>query len=441
MNNRDTIIALGTPPGPAALALIRISGAAAHDLVTRHTKKKPAPRLASHGNFYDTDGALIDDIVLTLWQAPASYTGEHMAEISCHGNMLIVKKILQSLTTNGARLAEPGEFSRRAFLNGKMDLSQAEGIIDLIHARSERALRAARALQEGKLGKIILAERENLLQILSHLEAHIDFPDEDISPETGQSFRANISQTQANIRSLLASAREGAILRHGLNVVIGGAPNAGKSSLLNALLERDRAIVSPIAGTTRDTIEEEIILEGVIIRLIDSAGLRESNEETEHLGIARARQALDKADLILHLIDGSAAAEPPPANLPEGTPVITCLSKTDLPLKKAANGRLKISAINGGGIAELKNEIIRLLHLNETSANLDHIAISMRHETLLREADESLTATLAALAQNTAPEYPGSDLRHALECCGKIVGEVTNEDILDRLFKNFCIGK
>ena len=365
-----------------------------------------------------------------------------MVEICSHGNMLIVEKILQALMAGGARLAEPGEFSRRAFLNGKMDLSQAEGIIDLIHAKSERALRAARALQEGKLGKMMLAERENLLQVLSHLEAYIDFPDEDVSPEVGESFRVKILQTQNNIRSLLASAREGAMLRHGLNVVISGAPNSGKSSLLNALLERDRAIVSPVAGTTRDTIEEEIILEGVVIRLIDSAGLRESNDEIERLGIARTQQALDKADLVLHLIDSSVAHdEPLTVQIPAGTPVITCLTKADLPLKKDANGGLKISTVSGGGMVELKNEISRLLRLNETSANLDYVAIGVRHETLLREADESLHAALTAISENAAPEYVSSDLRHALECCGKIVGEVTNEDILDRLFKNFCIGK
>jgi tRNA modification GTPase len=442
MRSPDTIIALSTPPGVAALALIRISGPQAHELAARHFGKTPAPRMAAYGNFRDANGEILDDVVLTSWLAPASFTGEHMAEISCHGNMLIVEKILEALIAGDARLAEPGEFSRRAFLNGKMNLSQAEGIIDLIHARSERALRAARAMQEGKLGRMMLAERENLLQVLSHLEAYIDFPDEDISPEVGESFRARISQTQGNVRSLLASAREGAMLRHGLNVVISGAPNAGKSSLLNALLERDRAIVSPIAGTTRDTIEEEIILEGVVIRLIDSAGLRESDDEIEKLGIARTQRALDKADLVLHLIDGSATENAPlTAKLPENVPVITCLTKCDLSLKQAANDKLPVSTVSGTGITELKNEMIRLLRLNETSANLDYIAISVRHETLLREADECLGNALNAIRQNAAPEYVSSDLRQTLDACGKIVGEVTNEDILDRLFKNFCIGK
>ncbi|MDR0532851.1 MAG: tRNA uridine-5-carboxymethylaminomethyl(34) synthesis GTPase MnmE [Verrucomicrobiales bacterium] len=438
----DTIIALSTPPGVSALALIRISGPQAHELAGRHFGKAPAPRMATHGNLRDTDGKILDDVVLTSWSAPASFTGEHMVEISCHGNMLIVENILQSLIASGARLAEPGEFSRRAFLNGKMDLSQAEGIIDLIHARSERALRAARALQEGKLGRMMLVERENLLQVLSHLEAYIDFPDEDISPDVGESFRSKITQTQKNIRLLLASAREGAMLRQGLNVVISGAPNAGKSSLLNVLLERDRAIVSPIAGTTRDTIEEEIILEGVVIRLIDSAGLRESDDEIEKLGIARTQQALDKADLVLHLVDGSEPVNKPlTVKVPGNVPVITCLTKCDLSPKQDANGKLPISTVSGTGIAELKNEMIRLLRLNETSANLDYIAISVRHETLLREADECLGNALNAIGQNAAPEYVSSDLRQALDACGKIVGEVTNEDILDRLFKNFCIGK
>ncbi|MDR1192007.1 MAG: 50S ribosome-binding GTPase, partial [Verrucomicrobiales bacterium] len=235
---QDIIIAPATPPGVAALALVRVSGAGTRALLARHVRRLPAPRSATHVRFCAADGALVDDVVLTLWQAPASYTGEDLAEISCHGNPLIVENILRALTVGGARLAGPGEFSRRAFLTGKLDLAQAEGLIDLIHARSERALRAARALQAGKLGALLLTERENLLQVLAHLEAYIDFPDEDIAPDVGENFRAQITRTRATVRSLLASAREGQLLRQGLTVAISGAPNAGKSSLLNALLER-----------------------------------------------------------------------------------------------------------------------------------------------------------------------------------------------------------
>jgi tRNA modification GTPase len=321
-------------------------------------------------------------------------------------------------------------------------LSQAEGLIDLIHARSERALRAARALQAGRLGALMLTERENLLQLLAHLEAHIDFPDEDITPDTGENFRVKISRTRDTVRSLLVTAREGKLLRQGLTVTISGAPNAGKSSLLNALLERDRAIVSAVAGTTRDTIEEEIILAGVVVRLIDSAGLRESGDEVERLGMERTRQAIERADLVVHLIDGSVAEnESLTVTPPAGAPLITCLAKTDLPLKKNAGGALKISTVSGAGLVELKNAIVSALRLNETSASLDHLAISVRHEALLRDADAHLTAALDAIVSGAAPEFISSDLRHALDACGKIVGEATNEDVLDRVFQNFCLGK
>ncbi|MDD5261758.1 MAG: tRNA uridine-5-carboxymethylaminomethyl(34) synthesis GTPase MnmE [Methylacidiphilales bacterium] len=436
----DTIIALSTPPGPAALALLRLSGPQSHAIIQNHINSPFAPQHASFARFR-SGTEIIDEVVATFWKSPASYTGEDMVEISCHGNMLIVERILQTLCQSGARPADPGEFTQRAFLNGKMDLTQAEAVMDLIHARSERALRAAHALQNGRLGQILQEERENLLQVLSHLEAFIDFPDEDITPDVSRGFIGKIKQTRLRIQNLLASAREGKWIRSGLSVVITGAPNSGKSSLLNALLERDRAIVSPIAGTTRDTIEEVIFLEGIAIRLTDSAGLRENPDEIEKLGIERTRQALNEADLILFLIDGSDPSGNFTApDFPEKIPLLACLTKSDLPRKTKAGG-LALSARSGTGLAELKSEIVKILRLNESSAGLDHVAINSRHESLLREAVENLDRALEMTNQKSPPELISSDLRQALNACGKIVGEATNEDMLDRLFKNFCIGK
>ncbi len=436
----DTIIALSTPPGPAALALLRLSGPQSHAIIQNHINIAPAPQHSSFARFR-SGTEIIDEVVATFWKSPASYTGEDMVEISCHGNMLIVERILQTLCQSGARPAGPGEFTQRAFLNGKMDLTQAEAVMDLIHARSERALRAAHALQNGRLGQILQEERENLLQVLSHLEAFIDFPDEDITPDVSRGFIEKIEHTRLRIQNLLASAREGKWIRSGLSVVITGAPNSGKSSLLNALLERDRAIVSPIAGTTRDTIEEVIFLEGIAIRLTDSAGLRENPDEIEKLGIERTQQALNEADLILFLIDGSdPSGNFTPPDCPENIPLLACLTKSDLPRKTKAKG-LPLSAQNGAGLTELKSEIVKILRLNENSAGLDHVAINSRHESLLREAVENLDRALEMTNQKAPPELISSDLRQSLNACGKIVGEATNEDMLDRLFKNFCIGK
>ena len=436
----DTIIALGTPPGPAALAVLRLSGPLAHEITRGHIKPGLKIRHACHAHFFD-GSEVIDDVVVTAWKGPASYTGEDVVEISCHGNMLIVQQIMRVLCREGARHAGPGEFTQRAFLNGKMDLTQAEAVMDLIQARSERALRAALALQSGRLGQIVLEERENLLQVLSHLEAYIDFPDEDISPDVSLGFKDKISQTRQRLQQLLESGREGRLLRSGLSVVLAGAPNAGKSTLLNALLERDRAIVSPLAGTTRDTIEEVILLEGITIRLIDSAGLHQQPGEIEKLGIARTLDAIKQADLILLLIDGSdPASQPDTTEFPSAVPVITCLTKSDLPVKNPARG-LPLSVHNGQGLGKLKSEMIHTLGLNTQSAGLDHVAINTRHETLLESAVEALDRALAQTTEKAPPELVSSDLRQALDACGKIVGEVTNEDILDRLFKNFCIGK
>jgi len=436
----ETIVALSTPPGPSALALLRMSGPQAHAIAREHVRNSIAPGRSFYSPFRSS-GEVIDDVVVTCWAAPASYTGEDLIEISCHGNMLIAEKILQALLLSGARPAGPGEFTQRAFLNGKMDLTQAEAVMDLIQARSDRALRAARALQEGRLGQKLSTQRENLLQILSHLEAYIDFPDEDISPEVGAEMLRQMEAVRTAFQQLLDSGREGRLLRSGLTVVLAGPPNAGKSSLLNALLERDRAIVSPVAGTTRDTIEEEIFLEGICVRLVDSAGWWESPDEVEKLGLERTRRALERADLILQLVDGSeAGTAPTDLPLPPGVPVLVCRTKADLPEKNPREG-LALSALTGQGLPELKLKIVQLMKLRETSTSLDAVAVNLRHETLLREAASGMERALVRAREQAPPELTSADLRQTLAAIGNLVGQVSNEDILDRLFKNFCIGK
>ncbi|NJK92416.1 MAG: tRNA uridine-5-carboxymethylaminomethyl(34) synthesis GTPase MnmE [Blastochloris sp.] len=442
MQQEDTIIALATPPGSSALALLRLSGPLSHVIVSelagRSLNSGPA-----HYVKLRHEQEILDDVILTLWSRPRSFTGEDVAEISCHGNMLIVQTLIQAATQRGARPARPGEFSQRAFLNGKMDLTQAESVIDLIHARSERALRAARAMQEGLLGQQLETARETLLQMLSHLEAYIDFPEEDISPDVGQNFITQMEATRQLLSRLLLGAREGRLLREGVSVALIGQPNAGKSSLMNALLERDRSIVSARPGTTRDTVEEVLMLEGIQVRLIDTAGLREAEDEVEQLGLARTSRAMATADLLLWVSDGSRVEEAlDPALFPPGTPVLRCYNKADLPLAQArTKDALAVSSVTGQGLAELRQALIKTLQLNQQAASLDAVAINARHQSLLTQADLALSEALELQHRAAAPELVSSHLRQALHALGELIGQVSNEDILDRLFQNFCLGK
>lgn len=434
----DTIAALATAPAAAALALIRISGPQAHTAASALCGRHIPIRRPIHTVLRDASGTVLDDVVMTAWQGPSSYTGEDMVEISCHGNMRIVEAILSACSAHGVRPARPGEFTERAFLNERIDLTQAEAVMDLIQASSARALRAAQALQSGVLGHAIQELRESLLQTLAHLEAYIDFPEEDIDPDTGRAFAARITAVQSRIRSLLATAPEGRRLREGFTVVLCGAPNAGKSSLFNALLGRERAIVSPQPGTTRDTVEETITLAGMPVRLIDTAGLRDEPDAIEALGIQRTQMALESADLVLHLNAADAPSPTPETN----APVIEVAAKCDQAnICATPVAGLAVSSLTGEGLEELQRTVIRQLRLDETSHSHESVAINTRHEALLQEAQAALERAQAAHQADQAPELVSADLRCALNALSGITGETTNEDILDRLFRSFCIGK
>lgn len=437
MASSDTIIAPATPPGRSALALIRLSGPAAREIAESLAGRMLEPRRPVYTPFVD-EGSVLDDVVVTFWQAPRSYTGEDTVEISCHGNPLIVESLLRACCRRGARMARGGEFTERAFLHERIDLTQAEAVMDLIQATSERSLRAARTLQEGHLGRQVREMIEELLQLLAHLEAYIDFPEEDIDPETGSGFLQRINGLLGLLDSLLKTAPEGRHLREGFQVVICGAPNAGKSSLLNALLRRDRAIVSPLPGTTRDTIEESITLHGMTVRLVDTAGLRTGADAMEQLGINRTKEALSSADLIILLVDPS---EPGTLPDPGNSPVIHCQSKCDIHTIPAPEGWLRLSAHTGEGLDALQDRIVGQLALDETSPGLESLAINSRHEALLAQACDALLSAREGQATGRPPELISTDLRLALQSLSEITGEVTNEDVLDRLFKNFCIGK
>ena len=455
MTASDTIAAISTPPGEGAIALVRISGANAIQTADKIFRGKEQPsKFASHvqhlGEIFSAENRLIDQALVSVHRAPASYTGEDLVEISCHGGTLVSAKVLEACLRAGARAARPGEFTERAFLNGKMDLTQAEAVIDLIRARTDLALRSATEQLEGRLGDQIRKIRDELIALLAHINASIDFPEEGIEPDEDETLCARLDAVRDEIAVLLATADQGRVLREGVRVVIYGATNAGKSSLLNRLLGYDRVIVSDTHGTTRDTIEETVNLEGVPIRLLDTAGLRASESELERTGIERTQKSLQLADLRLHIADRNS---PKPAHFnsrklsefngaTSDPNEIVILNKSDLPEDKDWKGfpALRISCVTEDGLPQLKEEIlarIRQQNLRPESA----IAINTRHRDCLRRALESSDRARTALGDGLSGEYVTVDLDQALRAVGEVIGVVDVEQILDSVFSQFCIGK
>lgn len=443
----DTVAALATPAGTSALAVVRISGRDTTRLALDLLGRPPRPRQATHADYRDRAGALVDDVVVTFFAGPRSFTGEDSLEISCHGNSYIAQRILEDLLARGCRAAEPGEFTQRAFLNGRMDLSQAEAVMDVIHARSERALTSAQQQLRGSLGRRTNAMVESLLGILARVEAYIDFPDEDLPAEDRSSIRRDVEALRADTVRLQATEHYGRILRDGIRTVIVGEPNVGKSSLLNRLVGRDRALVSPEPGTTRDFIEERIMVGPHCIRLVDTAGLNPSPAPLERLGMEKTRQCIADADLLLLVADGSKDESAGFASLEEQarsirTKFLKILNKSDLRgYQTAVSGIIQVSALTGNGIDELVESITEIADLWQSEVGSDAIAINARHAAALADASAALGTALIHLDESLSPELVASELRSALHAFGSIVGKLDNERMLDRLFASFCIGK
>ncbi len=455
---QDTIAAPATPAGTSALAVIRISGPDTAALAKALAGRSPAPRRAVHVDYRNRDGVLLDDVLLTFFAGPASYTGEDALEIATHGNPFVVQKVLEDLMARGCRAAGPGEFTQRAFLNGKMDLSQAEAVMDVIQARSERALAAAQEQLRGALGRRVEGLVERLLGVLARVEAYIDFPDEDLPKEDKRLVENEIRTIMESIAGLTATSRYGAILRDGLKTVLIGAPNVGKSSLLNALVGHDRALVSPEPGTTRDFIEERLMVGPHCLRLIDTAGLNPSPAPLEKRGIEKTLARTEEADLFLVVIDGSEGRqeyEPLPKEVlgrlaPGNTIVVR--NKIDLaapdaalpcPAELCAVGVaqwIDVSALRGSGIEELRQAII-----GRADAFSGHdesgIAVSSRHAVALDRSKAALQEAKEKLDSGAPVELMSADLRAALDALAEITGRIDNERMLDSLFATFCIGK
>ncbi len=480
----DTIAAIATAAGEAALSVIRLSGPEAFVIAdrcfcpigTRSQSLLNAPTHTIHyGKFIQPDrsengdthrqGRPIDEVLLTIMRAPRTFTKEDVAEISCHGGPTATKAVLNIVLNQGARLAEPGEFTRRAFLNGRIDLAQAEAVADIICAKTELSLHAANRQLAGKLSQRIHRLRDDLLTILAHVEAHIDFPEEDIHPDDKTAILQKLRRAMALMEELLASSTEGRILRHGLRAAIIGAPNVGKSSLLNCLLQKNRAIVSPSAGTTRDTIEETANIRGIPVVFIDTAGLRASKDEVEKEGIRRSRESARQADLLLRVVDAS--QNPAKANAnpnssesewPESSQTqLLVLNKTDLLPRNDASAlaqnpflpgqasiektTVRISCRTGEGLETLKNQIHAAAWKTQIhSKNID-VAINARHQNALQNALQAAQTACQAIEADLTPELIALDLRIAADAVGEIIGKTSTDDLLDKIFSQFCLGK
>ena len=442
MHGADTIAALATPFGAGAVALVRMSGPRAVEIADEVFRGRrlvidvPAGRVVQ--GRIERGGAVVDEVLLTVFRAPRSYTGEDVVEVSGHGGVVVAQSVLDALLSAGARMAAPGEFTQRAFLNGKMDLTQAVAVMDLINARGEAAARAAAGQLEGRLGRVVERLREEALTALAHLEAFIDFPEEGIDPESGKALLRRVDDLSGAVTRLLSTADEGRMLREGVRLVIHGEPNAGKSSLLNLLVGYDRAMVSEIPGTTRDTIEENLTLRGIPFRVVDTAGLRESSDPLEIEGMRRTRRHLEQADVLVHVVDAAAVG----GEIQPGEREVLVLNKIDLCSDRGLPaGAIAMCCLDGRGLEQLVDAVIARSDLGSLGRFEEAVAVNARHQQCLRSAAEALAETRRSLERGDAPELTALELRSALTAIGEITGAVDTEEVLGKIFSTFCIGK
>lgn len=450
LSSTDTIAAPATPAGVSAIALVRASGPRAAELAQEIFGTTPLPRTAIHGDYRDGQGGIVDDVVGIFFAGPNSYTGEDTLEISCHGNPFIVRKIIDDLVARGCRCAEPGEFTRRAFLNGRLELTQAEAVMDLIHARSEAALEAANRQLRGALGRHLARLAAKLVDVLARLEAYIDFPEEDLPPEDRDFVLREIDDLACETARLVATGHYGEMLRHGIRTVIIGETNAGKSSVLNRLLGENRVLVSPEPGTTRDYIEAEWVAGRHWLRLVDTAGFRQPGSEIEQMGMEKSLEQIGQADLFLWVVDGT---RPPPLLPPAAAKclnhknAVLVANKCDLSgycAPAGTNGNIpviKFSARTGDGLDDLKKGIEQLAEGFALAIGDDQLAVSARHAEALTRAHKGFKDAALGMKENKPIELLASDLRESMAAIGEISGKLDNERVLDRLFASFCIGK
>lgn len=459
MKEFDTIAAIATVLGEGGISIIRISGTKSLDIVNSIFKGKNnrdlldiKPYSMRYGFIIEKETEdVLDEVLVTYMKGPRSYTAEDTVEINCHGGVTPTKRIFQEIIKAGARVAEPGEFTKRAFLNGRIDLSQAEAVIDIIRSKTELSMKSAVLQSNGRISKEINTLRNKLLQIIAHIEATVDFPEDDLEEVTSNQVSIQIQNIINEVNELLSTADEGKILREGLNVVIVGKPNVGKSSLLNALLKEQRAIVTEVPGTTRDVIEEYINLDGVPIKIIDTAGIRETEDIVEKIGVEKSKEKIAEADLIIFMIDLSRELDDEDKEIMDyirDKKYIVLLNKSDLKNKVVKEDLIGLdlkyiiesSAKIGKGLDELKDSIKELFFKGEVK-NQDIIITNARHKEALIRAKESLSSALDTLNNTLAIDLSSIDIRNAWSKLGEITGDTLEEDIIDKIFSEFCLGK
>lgn len=456
----DTIAAISTPVGEGGISIIRISGDDALEVAQRIYQGKDLSKVASHtinyGHIIDPEThEEVDEVMVSVMKAPRTYTREDVIEINCHGGLLATNRILQLVLSYGARMAEPGEFTKRAFLNGRLDLSQSEAVMDLIRAKTDKSMKVALNQLDGSLSRLIRNLRKDILDVLAQVEVNIDYPEYDAVEEmTTKMLKEKAVEIQQRIQALLKTAKQGKVLREGLATAIIGRPNVGKSSLLNTLLHEDKAIVTNVAGTTRDVIEEYVNVNGVPLKLIDTAGIRKTNDQVEKIGVERSKQALDAADLILLLIDSSAPLTTEDQELLAATKDrqrIVILNKTDLPIKVdlaklkqlvGDDSIIETSIVNHAGMDQLGERISQMFFNEGIESNQNNIMVTnARHIGLLHQANDALTAVLDGINAGMPVDLVQIDMTRCWDLLGEITGDSYQDELLDQLFSQFCLGK
>ncbi len=452
----ETIVAVATPAGKGAIAVVRLSGPEARSLAEgqfrRQTQGQLQPARPTLGVFWGSRQNHLDQVLITFFQRPVSFTGEDVVEISCHGSPVVVRQIVETMLEAGARLAEPGEFTQRAFLNGKMDLAQAEGLRDLIESRTAFQAKLAAEQLQGALSFRLAPLKEEIVRVVCHIETALEFVEEEVEPQTRQELAAALQKVDRELQELEESFALGRIVLEGATATIAGKTNVGKSCMFNGLLNQDRAIVTDIPGTTRDLLAETIDLDGIPTRLVDTAGIREAQDRVEQLGVEKSLESVGKSDAVMFVLDGSRPFEQEDWRIWELVRELPCLlvvNKEDLPrrlkvpapVEAACQSTVSISALKRTRLQELREALLGVL-LPERAAEKETAPLTdIRHKRCIQAARQHLQAGIQAYQSGLSEEFPLYDFRKALTALGQITGETTVEDILDQIFSTFCIGK